>query len=82
MKFFIKVLIIFVFFLNNTYASEKIAFVDVDLIINSSELGKKLNKSLNEKIKKEDTRLKNKEKDLKSQENKILKQKIYYQKMN
>lgn len=75
MKFFFKTLIIFVLFYNNTIASDKIAFVDIDLIINGSDLGKKLNKNLNEKIKKEDIRLKQKEKDLKSKEDKILNQK-------
>lgn len=75
MKFFIKILIIFVFFFNNTNASDKIAFVDIDLIINGSDLGKKLNENLNDKIKKEDTRLKQKEKELKSKEEKILNQK-------
>jgi len=75
MKFFIKVLIFFLFFLNNIYASEKIAFVDIDLIINSSDLGKKLNDDLNKKIKTEDKRLKEKEKQLKTDEDKLLKQK-------
>ena len=71
------IIILFVFFssFNISYSAEKIAFVDIDFIINGSELGKKLNKSFNEKIKKEDERLKNKEKDLKSQEDKILNQK-------
>ena len=60
---------------NISYSVEKIAFVDIDFIINDSELGKKLNKNLNEKIKKEDEKLKKKEKDLKSKEEKILNQK-------
>ena len=75
MKNLIIILIIFFSSFNISYSAEKIAFVDIDFIINGSELGKKLNKSLNEKIKKEDERLKNKEKDLKSQEDKILNQK-------
>ena len=58
-----------------TFSADKIAFVDIDFIINSSEIGKKLNKNLNEKLKKENDRLKQKEKDLKSQEDKILNQK-------
>ena len=60
---------------NISLSADKIAFVDIDFIINSSELGKKLNKNLNEIIKKEDDRLKKKEKDLKSKEDKILNQK-------
>ena len=75
MKFFIKVIIFFLFFLNNINASEKIAFVDIDLIINSSDLGKKLSNDLNKKIQAEDKRLKEKEKKLKTDEDKLLKQK-------
>ena len=73
MKFLLKTLIIVLVIPNVSFSSDKIAFVDIDLIINSSDIGKKLNNNLNEKIKKEDARLK--EKDLKSQEDKILKQK-------
>ena len=72
MKYLIKIII---FLLNVSYAADKIAFVDIDFIINDSELGKKLNKNFNENIKKEDGRLKKKEEDLKSQEKKILNQK-------
>ena len=75
MKYLFRIIIIFFLISNISYSSEKIAFVDIDLIINSSDLGKKLNKNLNEKIKKEDERLKKKEKDLKSKEDKILNQK-------
>ena len=75
MKNFIKIIIIFFSIINFSHSAEKIAFVDIDFIINSSKIGKKLNKNLNEKIKKEDNRLKQKEKDLKSKEDKILNQK-------
>lgn len=75
MKYLIKIIIIFFSIYSISYSTEKIAFVDIDFIINSSELGKKLNKNLNEKIKKEDNRLKKKEEDLKTQEKKILNQK-------
>ena len=75
MKYLIKIIIILFALTNISNSTEKIAFVDIDFIINSSELGKKLNKKLNEKIKNEDSRLKKKEKDLKSQEDKILNQK-------
>ena len=66
MKFLLKTIIIFFVISNISYSTEKIAFVDIDFIINGSELGKRLNKKLNEEIKKEDERLKKKEKDLKS----------------
>ena len=75
MKYLIKIIIIFFILSNLSYAADKIAFVDIDFIINDSELGKKLNKNFNENIKKEDGRLKKKEEDLKSQEKKILNQK-------
>ena len=75
MKNFIKIIVIFFSIYNISYSAEKIAFVDIDFIINGSEIGKKLNNNLNEKIKNEDNRLKQKEKDLKLKEEKILKQK-------
>ena len=75
MKNLINIIIIFFAFSNISFSAEKIAFVDIDLIVNGSELGKKMNKNLNEKIKKEEDRFKKMEKDLKSQEEKILKQK-------
>ena len=51
MKNLIKIIIIFFTLSNISYSADKIAFVDIDFIINGSELGKKLNKNLNEKIK-------------------------------
>ena len=75
MKNLIKIIFIFFTISNICHSAEKIAFVDIDLIINGSEIGKKLNKNLNENIKKEDKRLKQKEKDLKTKEAKILNQK-------
>ena len=75
MKNLIKIIFIFFTISNVCHSAEKIAFVDIDFIINGSEIGKKLNKNLNEYIKKEDKRLKQKEKDLKTKENKILNQK-------
>ena len=75
MKIFIKIILLFLFIANISNSSEKLAFVDIDFIINSSEIGKKLNKNFNEKINKENIKLKNKEKELKTKEEKILKQK-------
>ena len=75
MKNLITIIIIFFALSNISFSADKIAFVDIDFIINGSELGKKLNKNLNEKIKKQDDRFKKKEKELKSQEEKILNQK-------
>ena len=75
MKIVAKILLLLFILTNISNSSEKLAFVDVDFIINSSEIGKKLNKSFNEKINKENIKLKNKEKELKTKEEKILKQK-------
>ena len=75
MKLITKILIILFLFLNNSYSSEKIAFVDIDLIINDSDIGKKLNSQLADLIKREDQKFKIKEKDLKIKEEKILNQK-------
>lgn len=75
MKIVAKILLLLFILTNISNSSEKLAFVDVDFIINSSEIGKKLNKSFNEKINKENIKLKNKEKELKTKEETILKQK-------
>ena len=75
MRIFIKFILFFFILTNLSYSSEKFAFVDIDLIINGSDIGKKLNKNLNEKIKIEDNRLKQKEKELRNKETKILNQK-------
>ena len=74
MKIILKIIIIFSFF-NISFASEKIAFVDIDLIINGSDIGKKLNAQLDQKIKKENQKFKEKENNLKKEEEKILNQK-------
>ena len=74
MKIILKIIIIFLFF-NISFASEKIAFVDIDLIINGSDIGKKLNAQLDQKIKKENQKFKEKENNLKKKEEKILNQK-------
>ena len=56
-------------------SNEKIVFIDIDKVINQSDLGKKLNKKNANDIKKEDSALKKREKELKQKENDILKQK-------
>lgn len=75
MKILIKSLFLLIFFFNITYSTEKIVFVDIDQIIHGSEIGKKLNKKMQEKLKNVDESLKKKEKALKLKENKILNQK-------
>ncbi len=56
-------------------AEEKIAFIDIDKIINQSEFGKKSYKKIDSAFKKEQNRLLKIEKDLISKEQEILKQK-------
>ena len=71
-KFFF---IFFIFFCGTTNSAEKIVFIDIDAIINQSDIGKKLNKQLNESFKKEDNKISELEKKIKEKENNILKQK-------
>lgn len=71
-KFFF---IFFIFLCGTTNSAEKIVFIDIDAIINQSDLGKKLNKQLNESFKKEDNKISELEKKIKKKENNILKQK-------
>ena len=66
----------FIFFYTSfSNANEKIAFIDIDKIINGSNLGKKLNIELDKKIKKENDLLIAEEKKLKDKEIEILNQK-------
>ena len=66
----------FIFFYTSfSNANEKIAFIDIDKIINGSNLGKKLNIELDKKIKKENDLLITEEKKLKDKELEILNQK-------
>lgn len=72
----IKLLFILcLFFCNVSKGAEKIVFVDIDAIINQSDIGKKLNKQLNDSFKKEDKNITELEKKLKEKEDNILKQK-------
>lgn len=69
------VLFFILFYTSFSYANEKIAFIDIDKIINGSNLGKKLNIELDKKIKKENDLLIAEEKKLKDKELEILNQK-------
>ena len=59
----------------SSQAEDKIAFIDIDKIINQSEFGKKSYKKIDGAFKKEQNRLLKIEKDLISKEQEILKQK-------
>ena len=68
-------LIFFFSFMEFSFAEKKIAFIDIDLIINNSEFGKKSFKTIDNNFKKENEKLLEIEKDLISKEKEILKQK-------
>ena len=62
-------------FTKNLYADNKIIYIDINKIISNSESGIYLNKELNKVNNKNITEFKNIEKELKAEEEKILKQK-------
>ena len=68
-------LIIFICLIENTFAEKKIAFIDIDKIINESEFGKKSYKKIDDDFKKENEKLLKIEKNLVSKEKDILNQK-------
>ena len=68
-------LLIVIGYIQSSYANEKIAFVNIDKIINQSEFGKKSFKKINTNFKKEKEKLIKIEKALISKEQEILKQK-------
>ena len=68
-------LIIFTCLIENTFAEKKIAFIDIDKIINESEFGKKSYKKIDDDFKKENEKLLKIEKNLISKEQEILNQK-------
>ena len=74
-SFFIKFFIIFISFTSLSYSSEKIVYLDVDFILANSEKGKKILSNLEKKNKENIEILKSKEKILKEEEKKIIKQK-------
>ncbi len=68
-------LIIFFGFFKTAFAEEKIAFIDIDKIINQSDYGKKSYQKIDKNYEKEKKKLIKIEKDLISKEQEILKQK-------
>ena len=68
-------LIIFLSLIQVSLAEKKIAFIDVDMIMNKSELGKKSYKKIDDDFNKENEKLLIIEKNLASKEQEILKQK-------
>ncbi len=68
-------LIIFLSLIQVSLAEKTIAFIDIDLIMNKSELGKKSYKKIDDDFNKENEKLLKIEKNLVSKEQEILKQK-------
>ena len=68
-------LIIFLSLTQVSLAEKKIAFIDIDMIMNNSEFGKKSYKKIDDDFNKENKKLLEIEKNLVSKEQKILKQK-------
>ena len=73
---FALIIVFFLFLNTKSYSNEtSIYFVDIDKIIAQSNIGKKIQKSLNKTIEKENEKFKKQEKALKKEEEDILKQK-------
>ena len=70
-----KFLILFLFFSNLSYAENSIRYVDINFIVNNSEIGKKINSAIESKNKKLTTDLEKLKKDLDKKKNKISEQK-------
>jgi len=75
MKKFLFFLFFNLFFFNNTYSSEKIAFIDIDYVVSNSKIGLSFFKDIDEKRKKKFDELKIIELQLKDDEEKLIKTK-------
>ncbi len=74
-KIFGIIFIIFIGLIETSFAEKKIAFIDIDMIINESEFGRKSYKKIDDDFKKENEKLLKIEKNLVSKEQEILNQK-------
>ncbi len=72
-KGFIYLIFFFIFLSNNSSANDKIAFIDLDLILNTSNLGKKISENLNKINLSNNDKIKGREKLLIEEENEIKK---------
>ena len=73
--FYLFIVIIFLSFINNVNAEQKIAFINMDKVISTSNSGVSILKQLNEINKKNSIFLKNEEKKFKEKEEKLISQK-------
>ena len=75
MKFFFSFLISFFLFTGSTFADESIRFININYIVNNSDVGVSLNKIIKNKTKKIETDLKDLAKKIEKKKNKIVSQK-------
>ena len=75
MRFFYSLVIFFFLFSNVTQSSESIRFININYIVNNSEVGKSLNKIRENKNKSIEKDIKSFTKKLEDQKNKIISQK-------
>ena len=73
--FYLFIVVIFLSFINNVNAEQKIAFINMDKVISTSNSGVSILKQLNELNKKNLIFLKNEEKKFKEKEEKLISQK-------
>ena len=70
-----SILVIFLFFTNQAFSEQKIAFIDMDKIVSTSKSGSSILKQLTDLNNKNSKFLKNKEKKFKEKETKLISQK-------
>ena len=79
MKFVLKIfLLLFIFSSQNLLAESNIVFINVDKIINQSNLGKKFNKQLDDSFKEENEALLLAKKKSNKKKRKLLNKKIFF----
>ena len=74
-KLLSSILVIFLFFTNQVFSEEKIAFIDMDIVISTSKSGSSILKQLTDLNNKNLKFLKDQEKKLKDKETKLISQK-------
>ena len=72
---FSSILVFFLFFINHVFSEQKIAFINIDIVISISNSGSSISKQLNDLNNKNLKFLKKKEKILKEKETKLISQK-------
>ena len=69
----ITTIVFFLFITDKTFADNKVVFIDINFLIENSNLGKKISKDLNEIYKNDKKKIESIEKNLIAQENEIKK---------